>query len=314
MNTLITESNDYSAKALEIYKMLGKVTLNASCEEELIRKLPFAEVLVVRLGYNLSYDLLKYASNLKYIVTPTTGLNHIDQDYTQANNIEIISLKGESEFLSKITPTAELTWGLLLSLLRKIPSATKDVLANQWNRDAFYGSELYGRTLGIVGYGRLGKIIARYGVAFGMNVLVYDTKIVEPEESIQLSSFDELLSKADVVSIHVQLDSTTEEFFDQAAFSKMKYGAVLINTSRGELLCEKSLLASLNNNQLAGAAVDVLKGETSSGEWLENNNLIKYAKQKNNLLITPHIGGACPDSMRRTEEFVALKLLSLLRA
>ena len=222
-------------------------------------------------------------------------------------------MKGEKKFLNNITPTAELTWGLLLALIRKLPAAFDSVLNGSWDRDLFLGTELKGKTLGIIGFGRLGKMVAKYGAAFGMNVVYSDIDEFESVLFAKPIELMELLTTSDVISLHIPLEHSTQGFFGEAEIKSMKEGAILINTSRGEVLNEDALLQALSSKHLSGAALDVLQGEVSADSIsFKKNKLIDYAKKNQNLLITPHIGGACPDSMRLTEGFVAKKLISLL--
>ena len=314
MKILITEPSNYSSEALSIYRKIGEeLTLGISSVNELSALITDVEVLVLRLGFYIDKELLNKAEKLRYIVSPTTGLNHIDLEVCENKNIQIISLKGEVDFLSTITPTAELTWGLLLALVRKINSAFSSVLDGNWDRDTFLGMELFGKTLGIVGYGRLGKMVGKYADAFGMNVLYYDVQEVDEFGYENYASLDELLAKSDIISLHIPYDKSNILFFDESKFSRMKPDSYFVNTSRGELVCELSMLDALNNKRLAGAALDVLDNEISaSADWLRGNALINYAKNNDNLLISPHIGGACPDSMCRTEVFCANKLMRLI--
>jgi len=313
MNILITESKNYSEPALKLYEQVGTVIKSANNREQLVELIPKIDILVLRLSYNIDKDILKHATKLKYIVTPTTGLNHIDLALCDEIGIQVISLKGEFEFLNRITPTAELTWGLLLSLIRKIPSACKDVCEGNWERDSHWGMELYGKTLGIIGYGRLGRMVGQYGNAFGMDVIYYDVADVKSDCYSKYEEIDDLLAASDVISVHIPLDASNTYFMDEDKIKKIKKGAVFINSSRGEVLCEDALLQSLKTKMIVGAALDVLSDEVSNdSNWIRNNQLWQYAKVNDNLLITPHIGGACPESMKRTELFCVRKLISIM--
>jgi len=245
---------------------------------------------------------------LKIIVTPTTGLNHIDLREAQRQDIKVLSLQGETEFLNDIRATAEHTVGLMLSLLRRIPSAVVDVKKGGWDRDRFKGRELYGKTIGIVGYGRLGRIVGKYLQAFDARILAHEPHINQKatDSGISTVGLDDLLQNSDIVTLHVSLSDRTRSFFGKEQFSKMKPGAWFINTARGELIDETALLDALRSGQLAGAAVDVLCGEQHDGKM--NHPLVAYAREHDNLLITPHIGGCTVESMEKTEVFMARKL------
>ena len=152
MKILISEANNFSEDALKIYKTLGQVIEVDSDWKAIKKHINEIDILVIKLAFNFDESFLKKASCLKIIATSTTGLNHIK--LPKNSNIEVVSLKNESKFLSEITPTAELTWGLILSLVRNIHSSIQSV-KKKWERNKFIGNELKGRTLGIIGFGRI---------------------------------------------------------------------------------------------------------------------------------------------------------------
>lgn len=312
MKILITESGSYSQKALAIYRELGEVILTDGNFDEIIFQLPDVDVLVVKLKFTWTESILSQAKSLKYIVTSTTGLNHIKLPKKSA--VKIISLKGEAEFLRTITPTAELTWGLIINLMRNLPAAIDSVIDHRWDRDQYIGQELYGKTIGIIGYGRLGSMIAKYAVAFGLNVKVFDSALSCVNclpEKVEYSDLDSLLKVSDIVTIHIPLLESNINFINENRLALMKKTAVLVNTSRGEILDEMYLLSMLESGLIAGAALDVLSDEVSGkNSWMQSNKLVNSSALGRRLLITPHIGGACFDSMERTEEFVAKKILT----
>jgi D-3-phosphoglycerate dehydrogenase len=266
-------------------------------------------VLIVRLKYLLDRKFLAQAPKLKIISTATTGLDHIDLNCAQERNITVLSLRGETQFLLTVTATAEHTWGLLLALLRHIPQAHQAVVAGDWDRTRFFGRELQGRTLGIIGLGRIGQMVARYGLAFRMNVMACDPFQKEWIDGVmRAASLNEMLPDADVLSVHVPLSKETTHLVGRAEFAALKRGAVVLNTSRGAIFDEAALIESLESGHLGGAALDVIHDEYSS----ENNlreRLLNYARTHENLLITPHLGGATHDSLEKVEIFMAEKLV-----
>jgi D-3-phosphoglycerate dehydrogenase len=276
------------------------------------------DVVLVRLGLVVDARALESAPALKWIVTPTTGLDHIDVAAAEQRAVEIISLQGETAFLESIRSTAEHTWGLLLSLLRRIPAAHADVLAGHWRREPFLGEELNGKSLGIIGCGRLGRMVARYGLAFGMRVHAYDhdpANVRAAPAGTTPASLDELLATSDVVSLHLPLTAETRGFLSRKRIALMKSGAVLINTARGELVDEQALLDALRDERLSGAALDVLGGEA---EWAARGGgshpVIEFGRDHPTLLITPHIGGYGRQSITSTRMFVARKLARAVAA
>jgi len=173
MRILNAEPEQYSDEARHILSAIGEVTEQRLSQHELVRWVPAFDVLIVRLGLKVDRPVIDAGQRLQAIVTATTGLDHIDTSYAHARNIAVLSLSGETEFLRSIHATAEHTWALLLALLRRIPDATAAVRAGRWDRDAYRGYELFGRRLGILGLGRIGKEVARYGIAFGMQVAAF---------------------------------------------------------------------------------------------------------------------------------------------
>ena len=282
---------------------------NINCErEKLLKLIKDYNGLLIGLKIKIDKEILLESKKLKFIATPTTGLNHIDTDFAASLGIKILSLKGENEFLSSISATAELTWGLLLALVRKIPAANEHVRQGFWDRNKFYGHELRSKTLGIIGYGRLGKMVANYGRSFGMNIIVHDIRDLS-DENVQCVELSKLLESSDVITIHVPLSSQTINMIDTTLIDKIKYGTILINTSRGEILDEACILKSLMNGRLKGVATDVLRNETSiDPNWLKSSELGQFSINHNNLIITPHIGGVTFESVKKTNEFIINKI------
>jgi D-3-phosphoglycerate dehydrogenase len=259
---------------------------------------------------SVTSDLLPLKPRCRLIAVPTTGLDHIDLHACAERGIEIISLYGEREFLSTVRATSELTIALALSLIRNLPRAVQSVQMGEWDRDQFRGTELYGKTAGIVGLGRLGSITADYFYAFGMRVLGYDVRDdVASSPAVKVDTIEELLEQSDLVSIHVTYTAKTRHLFSAAAFARMKSGAILINTSRGGVVCETALIEALESGRIAGAALDVLDGEPAIDA---NHPMLRYAETHPNVLITPHIGGNTIESFAKTEVFIADRVLSSL--
>ncbi len=314
MKILIAESSGFSPAALQALQGIAEVADRDLDRAGLLTAVVDADVLWVRLRNRIDREVLDACRRLKYIVSPTTGLNHIDLREAARRGIQVVSLKGEVEFLKDVRATAELTVGLILSLLRQIPAAVVDTRQGHWNRDDFQGRELYGKTVGIVGYGRLGTIVARYLQAFDMRVLVADPDVdlEDIEPGLTKVPLSRLLAESDIVSLHVNLCDDTIDFFGREQLAAMRPGAWLINTARGELLDEAALLDALQSKRLAGAALDVLRDEKSTG--MGSHPLVEFAQSNPQLIITPHIGGCTQESMEKTERFLAGRLISLIGA
>jgi D-3-phosphoglycerate dehydrogenase len=175
-----------------------------------------------------------------------------------------------------------------------------------WTRDAFRGRELYGKTVGLVGIGRLGSIVAGYCRSFGMEVQGYDPRPDFPEElARRCASLAELMSTSDVISLHVAYHAGTRHLIDADHLRRARRSAVLINTSRGGVIDDAALLAALLEGRLSGAALDVVDGEPDVGA---EHPLVRYARTHDNLILTPHLGGNTVESVAKTEAFIADKV------
>lgn len=309
---LIAESEGFSPLALGILSGLGSVKLADADSRQLRFLAADADVLWVRLRNHIDATLMDAAPRLRIIASPTTGLNHIDTAEAALRGIRVISLRDAREFLQGVRATAEHTIGLMLALLRSIPASVRHVRYGGWNRDLFKGRELYGKTIGVVGYGRLGRIVARYLRAFEACVLASDPHVNEPEleDGVRLVPLHELLQSADIISVHVSLNPGTMNLFGREQFASMRPGSWFINTSRGEIVDENALLDALRTGRLAGAAVDVVAGEHESGRI--RSPLITYARRHNNLIVTPHCGGCTAESMEKTEIYLAQQVAATL--
>lgn len=309
LRVLNAESHEYADSARAILRSFADLVEGQDDRAALLSALSAHDALIVRLGHRVDEEVLLSAPALRVIVSATTGLDHIDLEAAKRRGVDVLSLKGETEFLTRVTATAEHTWALLLALMRKVPAAIADVRDGHWRRDLFRGGELAGRTLGVIGYGRLGRMVARYGLAFDMRVLVYDTRpSTTLSDGIGSCTLEQLIAEADVVSLHVPLDATTRGMIGRTEIARMKKGSILLNSSRGEIIDSEALLDALARGHLAGAGLDVVPDELPGTGTMSTNRLVEYARRQENLLVTPHIGGATWESMRKTEEFMADRL------
>lgn len=293
---------------------IGAVTYDIPTQEHMDASINQYAILVVGLGITFHKETLEKATNLKILATATTGLDHIDVAYAESKGIQVVSLKNEKEFLDTITGTAELAFGLMIDLLRMTPSAACAVTEKgEWRREDYRGQSLYGKTLGIVGMGRLGKIMAAGAAGFRMNVIYCDPYVEQDVfPDYKKVSFDALLQESDVVAVHVHLSDETENMFSTDAFVSMKNTAVLINTARGKIVDEEAVIKALEERQFAGYATDVLSGELDFPKTNVEDPLITYAKGKKNVIIVPHIGGMTADSRIATDIFIAEKTVAHL--
>lgn len=310
---LVTESNRFSVEAVQRLRETTEVTLADLDRPALLDSVVDAEVLWIRLRHQIDKEVFDRATNLRFIASPTTGLNHIDLEEADRRGVGVISLRGEVDFLRQIRATAEHTMALIFSMLRNLTDAIEDVQAGHWDRDRYRGRELHEKTIGIVGYGRLGRLVAKYAAAFDARVLVCDPNVDSSDlpAEVESVSLESLLAQSDIVTLHVNLSDKTIGFFGKECFDRMPVGSWFVNTSRGELIDEKALIDSLSDGRLRGAALDVLSDEQSTG--MGDHSVVRYAKEHANLLITPHIGGCTTESMAKTEIFLAEKLCVALR-
>ena len=305
---LNAEPSGYSEKARAILRSVGHVVERPLTQRQLRAWIPRFDILIIRLGLEVTQAVLDAAPRLRVIVTATTGTDHIDMKEAARRHVAVLSLQGERQFLNGVPATAEHTWALLLAAVRQIPDAVNSVRAGGWSRDAFRGRELRGKRLGLLGFGRVGEQVASFGRAFGMRIAAFDPKRRGwPSGITRCRSLSQLLRQADVLSVHVPFTEETRGLIDAEGLRRLPRGALLINTSRGGLLDEQAVVDALRAGRLAGVAVDVLEGERQA-TTRRRSPLLAYAKRHRNVLITPHLGGATLESMERTEVFMAEKL------
>ena len=250
--------------------------------------------LIVGLGQYPKWCAIKEFPNLKFVASPTTGLDHIDLDYCKSHNIAVLSLQGDTEFLRGVHATAEHCVGLMLSLLRHIPQAHADVCAGRGDREAWQGSELHDKYVGVVGAGRVGEQVMRLLYGFGCAFLAHD--LHEMHYGQHVETLDELLRRSDIVTLHVPLNNSTRNLIGEAQLRLMKPCSVLINTSRGAVIDEAALLRALREGWIAGAALDVMCDEPNV-----NYELICYTQHNDNLILTPHLAGNTAESRLKTQ-------------
>ena len=282
VNILITEPEYFDRDAVRILRTLGKVTAQRLTKRKLENRIGDIEVLVIRIETVVDERLLKRARKLRLIGSATTGLDHIDVERTRKLGIKIISLHG-----AHTVPTAEHTVGLMLSLCRNSPWAFESLKGGRWQRHRFVGMQLQGKTLGIIGLGRIGKRVARYAKAFDMNVVYHDPYVAS--KVAQRTTLDALLKKSDVVSVHATLTNETDGMIDEKRLRMMKKSAFLINTARGRIVSQSALLRALDQGVIQGAALDVFEKEPLEGR---RNPMASYARRGRNLILTPHLGAS----------------------
>ncbi len=270
-------------------------------KKELLEKIKDYDALIVRSGTIVTKEIIE-KSNLKIIGRAGSGLDNIDLESAINKGIKIVN-SPEASTIS----VAELVLGSLITLMRGIHHAHNSVCGGKWERNLFNGNELFGKTLGIVGFGRIGREVADRARAFGMDIKVYDTQItVEDvrEANCMLSEFDDLLETSDVVSFHVPLTEETRNMLDEKRISEMKPSAIVINTARGGIINEKALYDALKTDKLRGAILDVFEDEPPE------NNLFQDLK---NVVLTPHLGAYTDEAQINAGAVVVEKIRNFFR-
>jgi D-3-phosphoglycerate dehydrogenase len=298
-------------EAWDVLRTAGEVVARPAERCVLERELPEFDACFASLRVRFTSDLLERCTKVQVIATPTTGTAHIDVQAAEFLGIRVLSLKNEREFLRTITATAEHAWTLLLAANRRLPAVHQAACAGEWNREDFVSHQLSGATLGVLGYGRLGSMVAAYGTAFRMRVLVCDHKPVPPQPGLTAVDFDTLLRESDYLSLHIHATPENIRLFGATEFARMKPGAVLVNTSHGTILDETALLEALRGGRLRAAGLDGVDGEW--GNQLFEHPMLAYARENDNLVLTPHIGGATVESRGKALAFMARKLVNTLR-
>jgi phosphoglycerate dehydrogenase-like enzyme len=305
MKIRILEPDAFPAAALARLREIAEVELGPPGNDSD----PEVSALFVRLAQRLGPDIGLLYPNLRWIVSPTTGLDHIDTEFFAARGIDVISLRGRTEFLDKIHATAELTIAAVLALYRDLPAADRAVRAGCWDRYAHKGRELHGKTVLILGFGRIGRLVAPLYRAFGCRVLAHDSMPERVPEDLRCE-FPAALADTDVLSVHVPLNETTGRLVDGPLMAQLPPRAVIVNTSRGEIVDQDYLLQALEEDKLSGAALDVLQGEPSPLTAEVRQRLDRLGGR---LLITPHIGGFTHESLGAVEEFITEVFLEAVR-
>ena len=255
------------------------------------------DMIVPHLFERLDDSTLSLATKLKIVSTPSTGTDHLDLKYLSQKGIPVTCLSDDPVFIDTVTSTAEMAWLLILACARKFQHLTARVsVERSWINSDIRGFELQSKTLGIIGFGRLGKKVANYGEAFGMNLLIHDS---DPgrftNTRYKQTALSRIFERSDFISLHVKLNETSKNMIDANALAKMKTGVIIVNTARGEVINSVDLLAAIQSGRVAAAGLDVLPNEFESG-LLPSDPLLEAATVNPNIIITPHAGGSTHDA------------------
>ncbi len=262
------------------------VTLTTGMDEqELIRTIPEYNAVVVRSATKLTKKALEAASNLELVVRAGIGLDNIDLEAAKDNEIQVANTPSATTYT-----VSEMTFGLMLSAVRNLGQANLSMKEHKWEKKLLKGSELFEKTFGIIGSGRIGLDVAKKALAFGMKVIVFDVVDIRTALDIKQVSLDDLLTQADLISLHLPLLDSTRHLLSSDEFAKMKDGVIIINASRGGIVDETALLNSLESGKVRAAAIDVFEKEPPV-----DFSLIDHPK----VMASPHIGAAANEGQKR---------------
>ncbi|MCC2590590.1 NAD(P)-dependent oxidoreductase [Chryseobacterium sp. MFBS3-17] len=276
-----------------------------SAYEEILEKIHLYEGIIIRSRIPLDENFLLRSSHLKFIARVGAGMENINCAVAEKLGIHLISSpEGNRDSV------AEHVVGMLMILMHRLFIASVEVKNGIWKREENRGDELMGKTFGIIGYGNMGKAVARRLSGFGCTVIFHDILPGLSDQYATQVSLDHLKSEADVISLHLPITPETHHLVDAAFISEMKKDFYLINTARGKNVKTKDLVEALKSGKVKGAALDVLEFEKSSFEHLEgDNDDLRFLLQSENVLVTPHIAGWTHQSKKKLACFIADKIL-----
>ncbi len=270
-------------------------------EEEIVERIPGCNAVIVRSKPKITRRIIDAGHALKVIGRAGVGLDNVDVEYARTKNIKVVNTPGAST-----ESVAEHVFALLLSKARDIPRADHALREGKWIKKELIGTELKGKTLGIIGFGRIGSRLGEIAAAFGMTVLAYDVIDISErakEVGAQVCTMDEVLQNSDFITLHVPLLPSTRNLISQSEIKKMKSGAVLINTARGGVIDEKALYQALVDKKIQ-ACLDVFEEEPPTDSPLLTLGAC---------VLTPHIAGSTEDAQMRAGTEVAAKVLEALK-
>jgi D-3-phosphoglycerate dehydrogenase len=252
--------------------------------EDLVKAIPGYDGIIVRSATKVTKDVIEAGKNLKVIGRAGVGLDNVDREAAKAKNIKVVNTPAATSI-----SVAELALGMMFSAARRLPQADASTKAGKWEKKKFKGFELFGKTLGIIGIGRIGSELAKRARALGMNVLAYDP-YVKTSENAQIVDFDKLLAESDYVSLHIPKTNETTHILNKAAFDKMKDGVVVVNCARGGVVDENALFDAINNGKVRIAAMDVYETEPAKEHKLFGLEQV---------IVTPHVGAQTAEGQTR---------------
>lgn len=302
IKVLITDS--LSKKGVEILEKEGiEVNMDTSLKGDKLKKeIGKYDALLIRSGTQVTAGVIEKADRLKIIGRAGVGVDNVDLEAATKKGVLVMNVPAGNTISA-----CEHTWAMILSLMRNIPQAHESLSQGKWDKKKYKGSEIYGKTLGVVGLGKIGSEVARRAGGFGMEVIAYDpftTKEAARETGAKLVDINELLKQADIVTIHVPRNEKTKNLINKDTISKMKKTAYLINCARGGIVNEKDLAEAIKNKTIKGAALDVYEQEPA-----KNSPLFSL----DNVIHTPHLGAATVEAQERVAVEIVKQVIDYLR-
>ncbi len=298
MRIIITD--EVAKEAMELLKEKHEVVFKELRGEELANEIGEYDALMVRSGTKVTADIIERADRLKVIGRAGIGVDNIDVEAASKKGIYVVNSPGGST-----RSVAELTIGHMLSLARHIPRADRSMREGKWEKKKLKGIELQGKTLGIIGFGRIGREVCKLALALGMKCMAYDPLLSEEDiksNNATPASVEEILKNADFVSIHTPLTEKTRHMISTPQMEMMKESAYIINCARGGIIDEDALYEALKSGKIAGAALDVYEQEPYSGKLTELDNVV----------FTPHLGASTREGQIRAGVICAEQILKVL--
>jgi D-3-phosphoglycerate dehydrogenase len=288
-DTLDKEAVD-QLKSLPQFEVTVKTGMD---EAELIKTIPGFNAVVVRSATKITRNVIEAASGLEMIVRAGIGLDNVDAAAAKEKGIKVANTPAATTI-----SVAEITFGLMLSAVRQLGRANLSMKEHKWEKKALSGTELYGKTLGIIGGGRIGQAVADRALAFGMKVLIYDVVKVETKPNMSQVELDELLAQSDIITLHTP--KQVKPILGREEFAKMKIGVIIVNAARGGVVDEAALLEALNSGKIRAAAMDVYEKEPPVDFALIDHP---------NVTASPHVGAAAAEGQKRA----GLEVVRILR-
>jgi D-3-phosphoglycerate dehydrogenase len=288
---LIIIADEMEDTVVDEIRKLGDVVYKP---KDLPAALTQADALVIRSATKVTKGLISGARKLKLVARGGVGLDNVDQDACGAKGIKVVNTPGAST-----NAVAELALALILASFRNVQKAHHQMKQGEWEKKSLTGHEIGGKTLGIIGYGRIGSTLAAKAAALGMRVIAYNPPPRHEDHNARFVELHELLARSDVISLHAALTEETKGIINRDTLAKMKDGAYLVNTARGELVDEDALYDACKSGKLLGAALDVYRTEPYKGKLLELENVY----------FTPHLGASTTEAQER----IGIELVRILK-